>query len=81
MSELNPKEPDKVQHGLMEPPLKKGGQEALNNLPLNELNGIIRKTIEKTIETIKATPVKNMKDSPLVQEESDIGSKTLELER
>jgi len=41
----------------------------------HELNGIIH----KTIETIKAT-VKNMKDSPLVQEESDIGSKTLELE-
>ena len=80
MSELNPnpKEPDKVQHGLMEPPLKKGGQEASNKLPLNKLNGIIH----ETIETIKET-VKNVKNSPLVQEESDIGSKTktLELER
>jgi hypothetical protein len=71
MSELNPnpKEPDKIQHGLMEPPLKRGGQEALNNLPLNELNGIIH----KTIETIKET-VKN-------QKEPDIGSKTLKLEK
>jgi len=77
MSELNPnlKEPDKVQHGLMEPPLKEGGQEALNNLPLNQLNRIIHETIKET--------VKNVKNSPLVQEESDIGSKTktLELER
>ena len=80
MSELNPKEPDKVQHGLMEPQPKKGGQEAWNKLPLNELNRIIDETIKETIETIKKT-VKNMKDSPLVQEEPDIGSKTLKPEK